>query len=90
MSAPIPDELACQEVVELVTEFLEEKLSPEERTRFEMHLCFCEPCRTYLQQMRDVIRNARKLGGETLPPGAKEALLLAFRSWKRGPGGELP
>ncbi len=90
MSPRIPDDVACKDIVELVTEFLEEKLSPEDRTRFEMHLCYCHGCRTYLKQMRDVIRNARKLGEEALSPDAKEALLFAFRSWKRGPGGELP
>src|SRR5262249_42048291 len=35
-----PD-LACKEVVELVTDYLEQTLSHDERTRFEQHLAIC-------------------------------------------------
>jgi len=82
-----PDDLSCQELVELVTEYLEGSLPPRERTRFEMHLCYCEPCRAYLRQMREMTRLAGRLPEEAIPATTKEALLHAFRDWKRDTGG---
>ncbi len=83
-----PDDLSCQELVELVTEYLEGTLSPTVRTRFEMHLCYCDWCRVYLRQMRDTAGLARRLTEETLPPEGKEALIRAFRGWKRSTEGK--
>ena len=40
-----PDELTCQELVELVTDYLEDALSPAERVRFEEHLIVCPDAR---------------------------------------------
>jgi anti-sigma factor RsiW len=82
-----PDDLCCKELVELVTDYLEDRLSPSLRTRFEMHLAYCAPCRVYLAQMRDTAKLTGRLSEQSFPPGAKEALLAAFRSWKRGQGG---
>jgi anti-sigma factor RsiW len=82
-----PDDLSCQELVELVTDYFEDQLAPSVRTRFEMHLSYCAPCRVYLAQMRATARLAGRLSEETLPTGSKEALLAAFRGWKRGQGG---
>ncbi len=74
-----PDDLSCKELVELVTDYLEDRLSVPARTRFEMHLSYCAPCRVYLAQMRDTVKLAGRLSEETLPAGSKEALLNAFR-----------
>lgn len=81
------DDLSCKELVELVTDYVEDRLQPSVRTRFEMHLGYCVPCRTYLAQMRETVKLAGRLSEETLPAGAKEALLAAFRGWRRGEGG---
>lgn len=82
-----PDDLSCQELVELVTDYFEDRLSPSVRTRFEMHLSYCAPCRVYLAQMRSTAKLAGRLSEESLPPGSKEALLAVFRGWKAGRGG---
>ncbi|HEX9289399.1 MAG TPA: zf-HC2 domain-containing protein [Anaeromyxobacteraceae bacterium] len=81
-----PDDLSCKELVELVTDYAEDRLPPSVRTRLEMHLSYCAPCRVYLAQMRETVRLAGRLSEETLPPGSKEQLLRAFRGWKRGQG----
>jgi anti-sigma factor RsiW len=47
--------LSCQELVELVTDYLEDALPSEERTRFEAHLAECGNCQQYLHQMRRTI-----------------------------------
>jgi anti-sigma factor RsiW len=85
VSAP-PDVqgLSCQELVELVTDYLEGGLPPEERERFEEHLDECGNCREYLAQMRTTIELAGELTPESLPPEAERELLAAFRAWKSG------
>ena len=75
-------ELACQEVVELVTAYLEDALSPEDRERFEEHLVFCDGCQDYLQQMRDTIALTGRVSVGILTPALEERLLEAFRGWR--------
>jgi anti-sigma factor RsiW len=74
-------ELACQEVVELVTAYLEDALSPEDRERFEEHLVFCDGCQHYLGQMRDTIAATGRVPVGSLPRALEEQLLEAFRGW---------
>jgi anti-sigma factor RsiW len=75
-------ELACQELVELVTDYIEGRLSPAERSRFEEHLAVCEGCRVYLEQIRETIRLTGALSEESLSPEARDALLETFRGWR--------
>ena len=78
-----PDELSCKELVELVTDYLEEDLPPADRVRFDAHLNECAGCQVYLEQIRQTIRMTGKLTEETAPPQATKKLLDAFRNWKR-------
>ena len=71
-------ELACQEVVELVTAYLEDSLEAVDRERFEEHLVFCDGCDAYLEQMRTTIRLAGS-ADVALPPELEDRLLEAFR-----------
>jgi anti-sigma factor RsiW len=75
-------DLACAEVVELVTEYLEGGLSAHERERFEEHLAFCDWCVTYLEQMRLTIESTGRLRQEDIDPGVREALIEVFRGWE--------
>jgi anti-sigma factor RsiW len=77
-------EMPCREFVELVTDYLEDRLSPRDRARFETHLAECEYCATYLEQMRQTIRAFGRLPEESLSAEARDALLSAFRGWPRG------
>ena len=77
-----PAQLSCQEFVELVTEYLEGAMAPDERERFDAHLALCDPCTTYLEQMELTIRAAGRLSAEDLSPEAEGELLEAFRDWK--------
>jgi predicted anti-sigma-YlaC factor YlaD len=74
--------LTCQELVELVTEYFEGVLSPDDRSRFEEHVMSCPPCRAYLEQMQDTLRLLGSIPEETVSPEAEEALVSAFRGWK--------
>ena len=79
----LSDDLSCQELVELVTEYLEDALDPAERTRFEAHLRDCAGCQTYLEQMRHTIRASGRLNEESLEPAVREQLLEVFRNFKK-------
>ena len=74
--------LTCREMVELVTDYLEEVLSPEDRERFDRHLIGCDGCSNYLEQMRETIRLTGMLTEEQVPIAQRERLRQAFRDWK--------
>lgn len=74
-------ELTCSEIVELVTSYLDDGLTPADRERFEEHLVFCDGCQNYLEQMRETVSATGRLRHDDLPPALQEALLDAFRSW---------
>jgi anti-sigma factor RsiW len=78
-----PDELTCRELVEIVTEYLEGTLAADDRARVDAHLVDCPGCTTYIEQMRETVRLTGRLRDEDMPPGAREALLQAFRGWTR-------
>lgn len=80
----ITDNPTCQDVVVLVTEYLEEALPAAERARFEAHLAACPGCAIYLQQMQRTIQALGTLKEETIPADTMADLLQAFRDWKTG------
>ena len=82
MSETTLPEMPCQELVELVTDYLEDRLSPVDRIRFEAHIADCEYCATYLEQMRQTIRTLGRISEDSLSDDARETLLEAFRSWR--------
>ena len=78
----ISEDLTCQELVELVTEYLEGSLPPEDRDRFEQHVILCDGCAFYLEQMRMTISVTGSLTEESITPEAQENLLRIFGDWK--------
>jgi anti-sigma factor RsiW len=75
-------DLSCAELVELVTEYLEDALDRDARDRFERHLAGCGHCAAYLDQIRLTVRVAGRLREDSLEPEARDALLAAFRGWR--------
>jgi anti-sigma factor RsiW len=73
---------ACKEIVEVITDYLEGRLPADDRARFDQHLAICRGCRTYLDQMRQVIRTAGAIRDESLDAKQRERLVRAFRDWK--------
>jgi anti-sigma factor RsiW len=74
--------LVCQEVVELVTDYLEDALSAADRRRLEEHLAGCPHCTEYLAQMRETIRLAGRLTPEDLTPDMTSELTDLYRLWR--------
>lgn len=58
---PSPDDLACIDLVNKVTEFLDGKLDEGQRERIERHLGVCDGCRAALDQFQTVIRLVGRL-----------------------------
>jgi hypothetical protein len=71
-------------MVELVTEYFEDRLAVEDRLRFEQHIAVCGPCHAYLRQMRETVRLTGELREESLSDDARDTLLSAFREWGGG------
>jgi anti-sigma factor RsiW len=78
-------QMRCIEVVEVITEYIEGTLSPDDVVRFERHLEGCDGCQAYVEQMRETIGALGALPPEPLSPETERKLLEAFRDW-RGAG----
>ena len=77
------EDLSCQELVELVTDYLEGALPPDLHERFDQHIAHCTGCQAYLAQMRATIRATGQLTVEAVSPEAERALLEALRGWRQ-------
>ncbi len=75
-------DLVCQEMVELVTEYLDGTLSRSDRRRFETHLRHCPNCSAYLEQIRATIRAMGALEPDDLTPVARDELIDLYRAWR--------
>lgn len=78
MTTPSPRDVACVELVELLTDYLEGALPPDEVAAVEVHLAGCEACARYLDQMRVTIRSLGSVPVDSLPAEAVDVLLSAF------------
>jgi anti-sigma factor RsiW len=78
-----PDDLACIELVELVTSYLEGALDDAQRARVDRHLAGCGGCHRYVEQMRATIAIAGRLEPDDVPPESIDRLLDIFRSARR-------
>jgi predicted anti-sigma-YlaC factor YlaD len=75
--------LSCQQVVEVITDYLEGSMGWRDRRRFEKHLRACDGCTLYLAQMRETLSLLGTVPVDTLPPEAQSTLLDAFRDFPR-------
>jgi anti-sigma factor RsiW len=74
--------IACREVVELVSDYLEGALPRGERRRLERHLAGCPHCTEYLAQMRETIRLTGRIVPEDFSPQMREEFTELFRRWR--------
>ena len=75
------ESLSCQELVELVTDYLEGALEAGDLRRFEEHIAGCGGCTRYLAQLRETIRITGTITTDDLSPEAERTLLAAFADW---------
>lgn len=72
------NDLACRDLVELVTAYLEGDLPPGEAAAVDAHLVDCAGCRTYLDQVRATVAALGTAPVADLPPEVHARLLAAF------------
>lgn len=73
--------LNCDELVELVTAYLDGSLDLDTRERFDLHLADCDGCESYLQQFRTTVSTLGKIAETDLDPGFRDRLLKSFRDF---------
>lgn len=81
--------LSCKQLYDFLADWCEQRLSPEERARFEAHLALCPACIDYLDSYEKTIAIGRAaLTGRaaedlaSIPESLVQAILAA-RSGKR-------
>jgi len=84
MSTTATRDLPCQEIVELVTDYLEDAMDGPLRASFEAHLAGCPHCTHYLEQIGAVITVAGTIRADELSPEFRAGLVEAFREFRRG------
>lgn len=72
--------LTCQQLTEVLAEYLEGRMSFWRRMEFQMHLGMCKHCRAYVAQMKTTVRTLGSLPQEPMPPAIKAELLARFSS----------
>jgi anti-sigma factor RsiW len=77
-----PAEVPCQQVVEMVTDYLEGAMAATDRRRLEAHLPGCTHCTEYLAQIRETIRLAGRVAPEDLTPQMRTELTDLYRRWR--------
>lgn len=74
--------MTCQELVELVSAFLDGELDPPTERRLVDHVAICDGCGNYIDQFRRTISTLAELPAdaqEALSPERRSALLAEFR-----------
>ena len=82
MNATLP-EMPCQELVEVITDYLEGALPARDRIRFEEHLSICGKCQEYVAQFKRTIEAVGVVRESDLDPEVRAGLMEAFRGWSR-------
>lgn len=73
--------LSCQVMTEIVTDYVESRISLRRRLEFWLHLAHCSHCRAYLWQMRTTVKILGKLQPDTgLASDVEERMVARFRS----------
>jgi anti-sigma factor RsiW len=73
--------LSCEQITQVVTDFLEGRMSVGDRLRFQMHVGLCRHCRAYLRQMKATIASLGQLPDEPIPDDVRDELRKRFASW---------
>ena len=75
-------EIPCQQVGEMISDYLEGALSAQERRRLDHHLAGCPHCSIYLAQTRETVRLAGRLVPGDLSPEMQREFTEIYRRWR--------
>jgi anti-sigma factor RsiW len=71
----------CEHVRELMSDYVDDELAPDERGRVERHVAFCPRCRTVLANLRLTVGALSTLGS-TRTRGEDTATEAALDAWR--------
>ena len=74
-------EPTCQELAELMTDYLEGALPRAQHALFDLHLAGCRDCTLYVEQMRATVAVTGRIAAEDIPAELQGELLAVFRQW---------
>jgi anti-sigma factor RsiW len=72
--------MTCEQLVELVTNYLEGALTDADRVRFEEHIAQCPMCEVHLERMRGLIHELGALHQRDIDPAVLAAMQASFRA----------
>ena len=75
------DSVRCDELVELVTDYLDGALAPDARARFDAHLAECDGCSAYVDQFRTTVGVLGRAHVDDLDTDFRDRLLQVFTTW---------
>jgi anti-sigma factor RsiW len=75
-------DMTCREVVELLSDYLDDAIPPSDRARLDAHLAECDGCTAALEQLRETIRVTGTLTEERAAEEQLEPVRSAFRAWR--------
>ncbi len=73
----------CRELVERITDYLEDALDERQRTLVEAHLQLCNGCANYVEHVRIVIRASEGLAEPDRLDEVDSGVMEIFRDWAR-------
>ena len=77
--------MTCEELVDLLLDFVGGEVTPEQRAVIEQHLCGCPPCGRHVEEYSLTIRVTRLLPkSDPLPPALEARLRAALAEIERG------
>ncbi len=71
--------VVCQQLVEMVTDYLEGDLNPADRAAVEQHLALCGDCTGYVEQVRRMLELTAAPEPEPVPDAMLDLLTREFR-----------
>jgi anti-sigma factor RsiW len=77
----VSTDLVCREVVELISDYLDDALPPDVRAAVEAHLAGCDGCTMVLDEFRQTIAMTGMLTEDDVTPAQRDILVAAFRGW---------
>jgi anti-sigma factor RsiW len=75
-----PGAVHCRHVVDLILDYAEGSLDPDERQAFEAHIADCPNCWRFLRSYRETMALGRQLRIEDVPPDVRERLEAFVRN----------
>jgi predicted anti-sigma-YlaC factor YlaD len=81
---PGPEKLTCQQVTDILVDYVTEDMAPAMRAVFEAHLRSCADCRAFLNTYKETIRATRTVCAEDIPSDMLNRVQQFFHAKMKG------